>query len=201
MKVNNPKKGKKNERYHLLLQNMKETQLLLPDVKNELEKQVQLSNLKKDKRQKLLQPDAKDRKETRVLSPDVVPGPRKYGDADLNPSIDAHDAHASNVPTAFVEDDKNDNDTAMWLSSNVDTNVRNPSIDAPDERVVNTQAIEKLPEVVHDDNNDDDRAVVISHQFNSTDPYAVLGVSPNATMHGRLRVPTVIWQKNTSMIV
>ena len=49
MKLNKPKKDKKNKRYQLLLQDMKETQVLLTNVKNELEKQVQLSNTKKDK--------------------------------------------------------------------------------------------------------------------------------------------------------
>ena len=74
----------------------------------------------------------------------------------------------------------------MRSSSDGDADISNRSIDAPDDHVDDTQAIDKLPEVVHDDNNDNYRAVpllpVISSQFNSTDPHAVLSVPPNATM-------------------
>ena len=89
-------------------------------------------------------------------------------------------------PLFFVEGDNNDNGAAMLSSSDGDTDISNSSIDAPDERVDDTQAIDKLPEVVQDDNNDDYKTVpllpVISPQFNSTDPYAVLGAPLNATM-------------------
>jgi hypothetical protein len=73
----------------------------------------------------------------------------------------------------------------MWSPSDDTTDISKPSIDALDVHFDNSQAFDQSPDVVEDDNNDNDGVVplspVIPPQFNSMDPYAVLGVPTNAT--------------------
>ena len=82
------------------------------------------------------------------------------------------------------------------MATNGDADISNPSIDAPDVHVGESQAVDQSPDFVEDDNNDnaaiveDDNtgnngdmllAPMISPQFDSTNPYKGLGVPMNAT--------------------
>ena len=106
------------------------------------------------------------------------------GDADINPTIYAHDVYTSNVPTECVEDHNNDDDGAVQLPPNGYT-FANSTIDTPDECDDDSQAIDQPAEHVEHNNNDNDGAMPLSSatlpQFNSLDRYAVLSVPINAT--------------------